>query len=186
MTADPLQHPHPLLDHRGPWTEEDYLALPEIDGLRLELVDGELIMSPWPDNAHQVMVGYLYRELDRLVPEHLAVLPGGNVRLGPGRINIPDVLVLREFSDVAVNEAADVLLAAEVVSDSGRARDRILKPGLNAEAGIGWYLVVERKPRLQLLLFRVDRGTYAEHARAGKGELLDLPSLGITLEADAL
>jgi hypothetical protein len=52
--------------------------------------------------------------------------PRANVRLGFGRLNIPDVIVLSEPKDVVFNQAADVPLVAEVVSDTGKARDRIL------------------------------------------------------------
>lgn len=186
MTADPVQHPHPLLDHQGPWTEEDYLALPEIEGLRIELVDGELIMSPVGEHSHQRIAARLWSELDRLLPASYDVLPDVNVRLGEGRFNIPDVVVLRQPEDVVYSEAGNVWLVAEVVSDSGRARDRIFKPALYAEAGIGLYLLVERKPRLELILFRLDGGDYVEHARARKGERLELPGVGVAIEADAL
>ncbi|MGH3764662.1 MAG: hypothetical protein ACRDS0_31815 [Pseudonocardiaceae bacterium] len=40
-----------LLDHAGPWTEQDFLALPE--DRRIELLDGELLVSPSPRRRHQ-------------------------------------------------------------------------------------------------------------------------------------
>lgn len=61
MTVEPLPREHPLLDHRGPSSEEDYLALPELVGVRIELIDGDLVMSPWQDNAHQRPVSLLWR-----------------------------------------------------------------------------------------------------------------------------
>ena len=35
------------LTHEGPWTERDYLTLPE-NNRRIELLDGGLLMSPNP------------------------------------------------------------------------------------------------------------------------------------------
>ena len=59
MTAEPVPQTHPLLDHNGPWAEEEYLGLPELYGVRIELVDGDLVMSTSPGNAYQRLVGHL-------------------------------------------------------------------------------------------------------------------------------
>ncbi|MGH9248446.1 MAG: Uma2 family endonuclease [Acidimicrobiales bacterium] len=185
MTVEPVQHTHPLLDHRGPWSEADYLALPEVEGTRIDLVDGDLVLSPSPDNAHQRLVALLLFELHRQVPDGYEALPGGNVRLASGRINIPDVLVVT-LADRIVNDAADVPLVAEIVSDSGRFRDRILKPVLYAEAGIPWYIRVEPRPRVELVLHRLEKGRYVEQGRAHEGQRVEIPELGITIEVDAL
>ena len=185
MTAEPVPQTHPLLDHNGPWAEEEYLALPEMDGVRIELVDGDLVMSPSPGNAHQRLVGPLWQELQRQAPEGFEAFPGGNVRLTSGRINIPDVL-LAKVTDQVVNDAADVPLVAEIVSETGRFRDRVLKPLLYAEAGIPWYLRVEQDPRVEVVSYRLEQGRYVEHARARAGERVQIPELGITIEVDAL
>lgn len=185
MTAEPVPQMHPLLDHRGPWSEEDYLALPEMEGVRIELVDGDLVMSPWPDNAHQRLVRQLCSELHRQAPEGYEALPGGNVRLATGRVSIPDVFLVT-IADRAINDAADVPLVAEIVSESGRFRDRVLKPVLYAEAGIPWYVRVEQEPHLEVVLHRLEKGRYVEQVRAGAGQNVEVAALGIVVEVDAL
>lgn len=185
MSAQPAESIHPLLEHRGPWTEHDYLALPELEGTRIELVDGDLVMSPWPDNPHQRLVFRLCQVLDQQVPPGYEALPGGNVRLDAGQILIPDVFITT-IGDRLVNDVGDVLLVAEIVSKHGKARDRIIKPLLYAAAGVLWYLHVERWPELTLVLHRLENGSYVEWGRAQDGEQLEVPELGITIDVDAL
>jgi Uma2 family endonuclease len=186
MTAQPVEQVDPILDHHGPWTEEDYLALPEQDGWRVELIDGSLLVSPVGDGQHQKLGFRLCRELEFLLSEDVEVLHEANVRLAGGRIVVPDVVVTTNLDEPLIYDAADVLLTAEVVSPSGKARDRIIKPGLYAPAGIRWYLLVERDNGLELVLHRLKNGTYVEHSRATEGRRLLLPELDVEIEVDAL
>lgn len=169
----------------GPWTEQDYLAMPDAEGLRVELVDGMLIVLSQPDVQHQKVSGRLWREFERLLPDDLVAVIAPNVRLGPDRIVGPDVVVTRDLSESKVYDAAGVALVAEIVSPSSRRRDRVDKPSLYAEAEIPWYLLVERDPKLELTLLRRRGVAYTKHATAGEGDVLDLPDL-CSIEVDAL
>jgi Uma2 family endonuclease len=173
--------------HRGDlWTEQEFLALPIDDTERVELMDWKLHVSPLGDNEHQRFGQRLAREFERLLPDHIDAYHEANVRLGPGRIVIPDGVVTVKLDKWLVVEASDVLLVAEVVSPSGVKRDKVAKPELCATAKIPWYLLVEREPKLKLTLLRLQDGAYAEHATAGEGEVLDLPDLDCSIEVDAL
>jgi Uma2 family endonuclease len=169
----------------GPWTEEDYLALPEMEGRRVELIDGDLIVSPLADSRHQRFVGRLWDQFERLLPDEIVAVPPICVQLRTDRILIPDVVVTSDLSDQVFFEARDVVLVAEVTTESSRARDRLFKPFLYAEAGIPWYLLVEQEPTLELILHRREQASYVEHARAGEGETLEIPDL-CAIEVDAL
>lgn len=45
------------------WTAGDVRAMPETPGIRIECVDGVLVMSPSPTFAHQLAVGFLFHRL---------------------------------------------------------------------------------------------------------------------------
>ncbi len=129
--------------HAGPWTEEEWLALPETMG-RVELLDGALLVSPNPANPHQRLVRHLSHALDQAAPDNLEVLDGINVRLARGRLLIPDIAVLAPPGlDDTVVDAAAVMLAVAVTSPSNAWSDRLVKPDAYARAGIPHYLRVD-------------------------------------------
>jgi Uma2 family endonuclease len=166
MTAATLDH------HLGPWSEDDYFALGETSS-RIELLDGSLIVSPAPSGPHQ----QLARRLANLLEEGaervgLAVLEAVNVRLRPGQIVIPEVVIAHDDS-LTVFDASEIELAAEVVSPGNAAADRVMKMQLYALAGIRWYLLAQVEP-IELRLYRLGGGHYVEHAVVGKGGTLRL------------
>lgn len=160
------------LEHVGPWTEEDYFALDE-STVRIELLDGSLIVSPAPSGPHQQVARRLANGLESAAnASGLCVIEAVNVRLRPGRIAIPDVVV-SDDDGKTIFEASEVELVAEVVSPGNAAADRVVKMQLYALGGIQWYLLVEVDP-VELRLFRLDNGYYVEDATARAGETLRL------------
>src|SRR5215475_5823422 len=82
-----------LTEHGRPWTEDEYLALGEtLD--RVELLDGDLHMSPAPTRRHQRISRRLANALEAADPD-LDVDVEVNVRLRPGTIVVPDIVVSR-------------------------------------------------------------------------------------------
>lgn len=132
-----------MLGHAGPWTELDYLSLPE-DGLRIELLDGALLVNPPPGGPHRRLSSRLWRALDVAAPVGFEVLEGIGVRTAPGRILIPDLTIVTNPGSVqAVWDPADAAMAIEISSPSSIANDRAIKPELYARAGIPHYLRIE-------------------------------------------
>ncbi|MCE3554951.1 Uma2 family endonuclease [Pseudonocardia sp. RS11V-5] len=162
-----------ILDHTGPWTEEDFLALPE--DRRIELLDGELLVSPFAGYGHQRVASRLWRVLDEAAPRQVEVFETVNVRVGSGRILIPDLVVVTEPGlDVAIADAALVALVVEILSPGAVVAHRALKPQLYAAAGIPSYLRVELGAAPSAAVFALASGRYEQVAAAPPGGVLRL------------
>lgn len=142
--AQPAQaRPTSPLDRTVPWTEEAYLELPEHP--RIELLDGSLLVSPVGLPRHQWMAVQVRTALHASRSPGLRVFGEINVRVGPGRIFIPDLAVVDSAisMDTLVVDAADVRLVGEIASPSTLVVDRAVKPRVYAEAGIPHLLRIE-------------------------------------------
>ncbi|MGH3977443.1 MAG: Uma2 family endonuclease [Pseudonocardiaceae bacterium] len=141
MSAQPLDEL--FAGHAGPWSERDWLELPESMG-RVELLDGTLLVSPSPAAPHQRLVLNLAQALREVVPDEFEVFPGLNIRMRPGRILIPDIVVLTPAGlDGTIFGPDSVALAVEVTSPSNAWADRLVKPDAYARAGIPHYLRID-------------------------------------------
>ncbi|MFD1528762.1 Uma2 family endonuclease [Pseudonocardia aurantiaca] len=172
MSVDTLYEA--VFAHGGPWTEDEYFALPETPA-RIELVDGMLVVSPLSSVPHHRLVYELTHLLRTTCPDgRWEALPGGNVRLWQDHIRIPDVVVARSGLDVLYVDADDVLLLAEVTSPGNFRQDRIVKHTDYAEAGIAFYLRVDLHDgvgEVRASAFELVDGSYREYATAPDGVL---------------
>jgi len=128
-------------------SEAEFLALSE-SNQRMELVDGEVIVPPSPSYWHQELLARLFIALRAWAEETEAqvtvVQAPLDVRLGPGRIVQPDIMV---FGCALAEDVATPLdqvpeLCIEVLSGN-RLHDRVTKRYLYAEAGVREYWVVD-------------------------------------------
>ena len=160
--------------HPGPWTEDDYFALPETP-TKVELVDGVLVVNPLSNAVHQRLVRRIGNVLEQTCPNRdWEVFPGLNVRLWPGHVRNPDVVVARSGATALYVPATDMLLLAEITSPGNFRQDRITKHGDYAAAGVPFYLRVDLEnghEAVEATLFALTDGAYQEAARSVDGVL---------------
>lgn len=100
------------------WTVDDLAQLPD-DGLRYELVDGMLLVSPAPRPLHQRAIARLHLALAATCPEHLEVF-FAPLDWQPDRRNSlePDLLVVAKDDIGLENITEPLALAVEVLWQS--------------------------------------------------------------------
>ncbi|SCF63292.1 Endonuclease, Uma2 family (restriction endonuclease fold) [Streptomyces sp. Ncost-T10-10d] len=112
-----------------------------------ELIDGSLVFVSPQRNFHTLAMYLLEQGLRQHVPDDLRVRREMAVVLGRRNAPEPDLVVVKADSVAGLRqtryEAADVLLAVEVVSPDSEDRDRDTKPHKYAAAGIGHFWRVE-------------------------------------------
>lgn len=132
-----------LLPQRHALTRADLDAMPD-DGLRHELLDGSLIVTPAPSRRHQFAVSELVRLLQRRCPEELLVVAAPtDVTLNADTTLQPDVVLVERAT--FLDESLDLrpLLVIEVLSPSTRRIDLTLKKSRYEAAGTPAYWVVD-------------------------------------------
>ena len=160
-------------------TYADLAAFPD-DGIRRELIHGELIVSPSPLVRHQRLVGYLHLRLGGFVESH----GGGEVFLAPMDVlfsddNVvePDLFFVPSAASQIITRANIQGVPALVIEVLSNARiDRIRKRDLYAEFGVPEYWIVDPEAD-RVEVYRLIDGRY------GKPEILEP---GETLGSDAL
>ncbi|MFD3645247.1 Uma2 family endonuclease [Streptomyces cyaneofuscatus] len=148
MTAEPTtahssRWPVPPQDG---YTVDDLFTLPDLPP-HTELIDGSLVFVSPQRDFHSTMIDLLVTGLRSTAPPEVKVRREMTVVLDRRNGPEPDVSVVRTEAvtgpDVTRYQAADVLLAVEVVSPDSEARDREAKPHKYATAGIPHFWLVE-------------------------------------------
>jgi Uma2 family endonuclease len=167
-------------------------------GYRIELLEGQIVVSPKPVLWHGRAALWLYDQFREVCKVHdWDQSLDSEVELPATRdIVAPDQMIFKNPGKVSDLESAvpveHVLLVSEVVSPSSQRADREVKPLSYAKAGIPFYLLVDRfvEPATITLLSEPEKDGYAksEAVAAGQGgRKLRVPKpFGITLDATTL
>lgn len=150
-----------------PLTADDFFAMetPD-DGRRYELIDGLLVVSPSPFVPHQWASSQLFGALFAACPDDLRVFHAPlDVRLGDDTVVQPDLLVVRAADTGEQRLAGLPLLTVEVLSDSTRSVDLMIKRSRYERAGVPSYWVVN-PDSLEITIWETgETGEYAETAQ---------------------
>ncbi|MEY9873085.1 Uma2 family endonuclease [Streptacidiphilus sp. MAP12-33] len=160
---------------------------PALAGFRAELLDGVIFLSPPPVPDHERIITRLATEVVRHDAKgEFTFWAGGSGLLTESGSGVrPDLIITdtdafsgarSEYNPVA---GEPIHLVVEVTSTSTRDQDYRRKRQIYAEAGIPYYLIVDRQQRICLLHRLPDDGTRAYDepvARVPFGQPLSLPA----------
>jgi Uma2 family endonuclease len=153
------------------WTVDD---LPH-DGLRYELVDGGLLVTPPPLPRHQEVADALVQRLRPVLPTTWRAVMSQGLYLDARNYRVPDVLVYdRAASQRDRITPADAHLAVEVMSPGSVSTDRVAKPVQYAAAGIRHFWRLELDP-LVLVVHHLAGEAYEVIARHEDEVVLETP-----------
>lgn len=173
--------------------EEIWAAL-DIPGHRVELIDGQLIVSPSASLSHSSAIDRLIDALIDVKREHgWRFHTNLTVHVAETRERlIPDLMIApQDAPGFGENEllADGLLLVVEVVSPSSRRQDRVAKPHAYAQGRIPLYLLVDQiaEPAAVTLFSDPADDGYRACRPASAGTILRLPEpFGIDISAAAL
>lgn len=165
MRPEPIFNSMPV----PPKTVDDYFALDDPE-CRIELIDGEFVMSPGPEMRHQAAVVQLTMILQRQVIAlnlgWVFVAPFDTI-LSPTSVVHPDVLFVAKANYPRLGKLLDGSpdLAVEFLSPSNPEYDLKRKKQLYLKSGVPWYWIGDPEARTIHVLENggtdwIDRGVF--------------------------
>jgi Uma2 family endonuclease len=178
------------------YTVDDLETFPD-DGLRYEIIGGELIVSPSPSKRHQRMemrLSYLLVDQVELRGIGWVYSSPVDVRFSPSDQVQPDLLVLLAEHDEmyrgnTIHGAPDLVI--EIVSPGSQNRDREVKFGLYERNGVPEYWLADPMAGT-IRQYALRAGRYEEVAQEGgllrstaiPGLVIDVPALSAVLDTE--
>jgi Uma2 family endonuclease len=147
----------------GVFTTADLELTPD-DGMRYELIDGVVLVTPSSSRIHQRAHGRLSLRMVGACPEHLEVMLGP-FEFRPNRqlALLPDLLVFPRDAVGPERIEKQLLLAVEILASATHTVDRVLKRHLYERAGVTSYWMLDPSKE-QLTVLELVSGAYVERA----------------------
>ncbi|MFC9898434.1 Uma2 family endonuclease [Nocardia sp. NPDC127579] len=161
-------------------------------GLRVEILGGNLVMSPTPRGKHAGTILRLRQQLQPRMPQGLQPFEVTSIPMPDDDDDYctPDLIVLPESwadDDDWLADAADVELAVEVISQSEKARQITDKNGWYAVAGVKTLLVIDPRQGEWSLYTHPKSGEYKGRLDGIYGDSIPLPEpFGFELDSGCL
>jgi Uma2 family endonuclease len=155
-----------------PWTVDDLDRLPDT-GVRYELVDGSLLVSPHPFAPHSMTIHRLRKVLERQSPVGIEVINDIGLHIDAERTYfVPDLVVAATTAADSAQrylQPADLWLVVEVLSKDDSGTDLVTKRHYYAHAAIPRYWIVDRQTGT-LTVLALDGKRYVEEVVVQAGE----------------
>ena len=170
-------------------TAAEFKQLPE-NGELIELLDGEIVMSPTPKYKHQRLIFPLARLLDQLTDRGTVVLSPMDVYLDNENVVQPDVFwvsgpesLCQLGDDDYWHGAPD--LVVEVLSPGTALRDKTVKFDLYEKHGVREYWLID--PDAQYIeVWRLESGTFRRVGVFGPADKFESSVLSQIIEVSRL
>ena len=129
----------------GSFTVEDLLEYRErVDDMTVQLIEGEIVVSPSPAWIHQVVHSNLILLIGREAPSGARVISAPmDLRAGERSILQPDLMVLERSLSFDNEVTSPPILAVEILSPSSQRTDLVRKPDVLARFGCEHYWVID-------------------------------------------
>jgi Uma2 family endonuclease len=156
----------------------DHIQVPQ--GYRVEIIEGEIVVSPTPQGRHALDARWLHHEIERVLPDGFIDVENVTVQFSVSRQRyIPDVVVLpRDMLDSSewLFPAEAALLVVEITSPDNADIDRVKKLRGYASSSVPCYLLIDREDRTVSLFSDPEGRIYRHHLQVPFGEAVTLPA----------
>ncbi len=166
------------------WTYQDYRELPD-DGIRYEVLEGRLYMTPAPSTYHQTLsrrLQYFFYQLE-LRGQGLIFNAPVDLLIPDAQPAQPDLIYLKPGQESLVTRRGIEgvpELVVEILSPTTATVDRTVKLHLYESCGVNRYLLLDPVSRT-LEIFRLDGDSYRLEASLGPNDEITLGEYPVTI-----